>query len=137
MQEQIRRQLARIPAQGRKVALAHAVLAGAQPSPDSERQLCIGGTAAVSASCFAAFNYTALGHLHACQGSGSIRYSGSLLKYSFNEANQKKGVHIVELDAQGHATVETIELSPRFDLCCLTGSFEALLHHPRQEALPH
>lgn len=134
MREQIRRQLEQIPANARKVALAHVFLTGAQECPDSERPLAIGGATTVSSQCFAAFNYTALGHLHACQGSGTVRYSGSLMKYSFNEANQKKGVHIIDMDAAGNITSETIELQPRRNLACLTGSFDDLLHNPRSEA---
>lgn len=134
VREQIRRQLEQIPVNTRKVALAHVFLTGAQESPDSERPLAIGGATTVSRECFNDFHYTALGHLHACQGSGKVRYSGSLMKYSFNEANQKKGVHIIDMDGSGAFTSETIELHPRRDLACLTGSFDDLLNNPRLDA---
>ena len=87
---------------------------------------------------FAAFNYTALGHLHACQtGDNKVRYSGSLLKYSFNEVNQTKGVHIVDLDAEGAISVETVSFTPTHDLACLRGTFDDLLKNPRQELTQH
>ncbi|HIU64457.1 MAG TPA: exonuclease SbcCD subunit D, partial [Candidatus Avacidaminococcus intestinavium] len=124
-----------IPAQARKVALAHVFLTGSEESPDSERPLSIGGTTTVSADYFKSFNYTALGHLHACQQAGNtIRYSGSLLKYSFNEVNQTKGIHIVDLDASGNCSVETIFLKPRHELAVLKGTFADLLNKPQLEA---
>jgi exonuclease SbcD len=47
--------------------------------------------------------YVALGHLHRPQEMNGprdirVRYSGSLLQYSFSEAGQEKGVTIVEID---------------------------------------
>jgi len=77
----------------------------------------VGGTTTVDIKNFAPFNYTALGHLHAAQNcSPSVRYSGSLLKYSFAEATQKKAVQIVDLDGAGNISVETIALAQPHDL---------------------
>lgn len=138
VRQQIANQLAQIPAAARKVALAHVFLTGAQESPDSERPLAIGGATTVGIDCFNAFNYAALGHLHACQsGSSSVRYSGSLLKYSFNEVNQPKGVHIVDLAADGKISVETVPLKPRRELACLRGDFAQLLRQPQAELRDH
>lgn len=131
---QVESMLAQIPAAARKVALAHVFLTGSGESPDSERPLSIGGASTVGAENFAAFDYTALGHLHACQqGGDKIRYSGSLLKYSFNETDQTKGVHIVELDGEGNAAVETVVLKPTHELARLRGTFADLLENPRTE----
>ena len=128
VRRQIELMLAQIPAGVRKVALAHVFLTSALTS-DSERPLSIGGTTTVPAELFAAFDYTALGHLHQCQSCGTkIRYGGSLLKYSFNEVHQKKGVHLIDLQADGSFTAQTIPLNPRHELGCLTGSFEDLQH---------
>lgn len=138
VRRQIRSQLEQIPAAARKVALAHVFLTGAQESPDSERPLAIGGATTVGIDCFAPFHYAALGHLHACQsGSSKVRYSGSLLKYSFNEVAQPKGVHLVDLAADGSITVETIPLSPRRELACLRGSFAELVSHPQTALYDH
>ena len=137
VQRQIELLLAQIPPDARKVALAHVFLTGAAPSPDSERPLAIGGVTTVSARLFAPFNYTALGHLHMCQSCGEkIRYGGSLLKYSFNEATQKKGVQIVDLAADGKLQIKTLPLVPKHDLRCLKGSFNQLMRQPAPEALP-
>jgi len=125
---QVEQMLAQIPENSRKIALAHAFVAGATPTPDSERPLAVGGTTTVDIKNFAPFNYTALGHLHAAQNcSPSVRYSGSLLKYSFAEATQKKAVQIVDLDGAGNISVETIALAQPHDLLCLKGSFQELL----------
>ena len=47
----------------RSVVLAHAFVAGGQPS-DSERDISVGGISRVPTSVFEGFDYTALGHLH-------------------------------------------------------------------------
>ena len=116
----------------RKVALAHAFIAGGMES-ESERTLSsVGGSGMVSPGVFEGFSYTALGHLHRPQRAGSdrVQYSGSLLKYSFSEADQPKGVHLVELDAAGEVQVESIPLGARRDLRCLEGTLEELLAAP-------
>jgi exonuclease SbcD len=133
VRRQIELMLAQIPIGARKIALAHVFLTGATES-DSERPLSIGGTTTVSKNVFDAFDYTALGHLHMCQSCGDkIRYGGSLLKYSFNETSQKKGVHVLDLDATGKFTAETIPLTARHELGCLEGTFAELLQDPKPE----
>ena len=81
---------------------------------------------------FDGFAYTALGHLHRPQKAGSdrVRYSGSLLKYSFSEVEQPKGISLVEVDAQGDVQVESIPLGARRDLRCMEGTLEELLSAP-------
>ena len=136
LQWQVERMLQQIPENARKVALAHVFLTGARTTPDSERPLAAGGATTVSIDCFKDFNYTALGHLHACQNnSPTVRYSGSLLKYSFAEASQKKAVHIVDLDGEGKVSVETIPLPVPYELAGLTGTFRDLLEAPRTDHL--
>ncbi len=96
---------------------------------ESERPLSIGGTDFVSSDYFKMFNYTALGHLHAPQKAGydNVRYSGSLLKYSFSEVNQKKGVTVVELDEKGSAVSRHIDLIPRRDMRTIKGPIKELM----------
>lgn len=119
---------ARVPAGKRRVAVAHAFVAGGMAS-ESERPLAIGGIPTVPAGLFGDFCYTALGHLHQAQqvGSGAIRYAGSLLKYSFAEAGHHKSVSLVEIDAAGGVRVEPVELKPRRDVRCLEGELAAML----------
>ncbi len=124
--------LHKIPADGRKVAIAHAFIAGGLES-ESERPLSVGGSGMVNAANFQSFNYTALGHLHNSQQAGgkNICYSGSLLKYSFAESDQQKGINLVELDGQGKATVEVVKLTPCRDVRCLRGNFKDLILGPQ------
>lgn len=125
----VRHGLERLPANCRKVALAHAFIAGSSET-ESERPLSVGGSSNVSAQHFRPFNYTALGHLHNPQQAGAenIRYAGSLLKYSFDEASQEKGVYIVDLDAAGRVAVEKVNLQPQKDVCRVRGYFDDILH---------
>lgn len=96
---------------------------------DSERPLSIGGTDLISGEHFKGFTYTALGHLHGAQkvGSDRIRYSGSLLKYSFSETKHKKGVTIVEIDNKGEVSVNHRELIPRRDMRLIRGPLSELI----------
>lgn len=121
------------PAGERSVLIGHAFVTGAAES-ESERPLSVGGAGTVGCDVFAGFDYTALGHLHAPQhfSGGRVRYSGSLLKYSFDEAKQQKGVLIVDMDATGACTVERVELSPRRDVRVVEGLFEELMHGPAE-----
>jgi len=114
------------------VLMAHLFASGGSESPDSERSLEIGGAAQVSAEALDGFSYVALGHLHAPQrvaGREDIRYSGSLLKYSVGEANQRKGVTLVEL-GRGPLAVREVPLTPLKDVVRLEGSLHDLLHAP-------
>lgn len=71
---------------------------------ESERPISVGGAYSVDSTSFpTAAGYVALGHLHRQQEMAGrddlrIRYSGSLLQYSFSEAEQEKSVTIVEYD---------------------------------------
>lgn len=61
----------------RSVVLAHAFVAGGEPS-DSERDITVGGVSAVPAGVFSGVDYVALGHLHGSQRlTERVRYSGS------------------------------------------------------------
>jgi exonuclease SbcD len=89
----------------------------------------VGGAGTVDAGALAGFNYVALGHLHAPQriGGDGIRYSGSLLKYSFDEASQAKGIYLVEMDGAGACAVRQIKLTPRRDVRRSEGTIAELL----------
>lgn len=117
--------------EGRNVLLAHAFVAGGQES-ESERPLSVGGAGTVNTDCLTDFNYVALGHLHRPQtvGDRRIQYAGSLLKYSFSEADHIKSVNLVEMDEQGRCRVERIPLTPRRDVRCITGYLAELLKGP-------
>lgn len=110
------------------VFVGHAFVLGGKTS-DSERTLSVGGSGAVNADCFRSFTYSALGHLHSPNAlrHETIRYSGSLLKYSFSEVNHQKSVSIVELNLDGTYTVEEKFLTPEKDLREISGYIDELL----------
>lgn len=112
----------------RTIAIAHAFIAGSTAS-ESERPLSIGGTDVVPSSLFDRFTYTALGHLHGPQQAGSptIRYAGSLLKYSFGEAKQKKGAIVVDIDGTGKVETTFLPFSPKRDVRIVTGLFADIM----------
>jgi DNA repair protein SbcD/Mre11 len=115
----------------RSVVIAHAFVAGGV-SAESERPLSVGGVDKVDAACFQGFHYAALGHLHRPQsvGAAQVRYSGSLLKYSFSEVDHRKTVELVDMDAAGACTVERVGFSPRRDVRRIEGYLEAILAGP-------
>ncbi|MGB0865340.1 MAG: exonuclease SbcCD subunit D, partial [Granulosicoccaceae bacterium] len=78
---------------------------------------------------FLGFNYSALGHLHQPQqqGAAHVRYSGSLAKYSFSEANHKKSISLIDLAADGSCRVELLPLTPKRDLRIVQGTLDQLL----------
>jgi exonuclease SbcD len=126
----VRRDLARRPADTRSVVLAHAFVAGGEPS-DSERDISVGGVARVPVGVFEGVDYVALGHLHGRHTlTESIRYSGSPLAYSFSEAGHRKGSWLVELDARGLAHAEFVDAPVPRRLARLRGSLESLLADP-------
>lgn len=126
-----------LPPQSRSVLLAHAFVAGSQES-ESERPLAVGGCAAVAPDLFEGIDYVALGHLHRCQTAGSdrIRYSGSLMPYSFSECRHSKSVNLVTLDGNGNITVESIELSPRRGMRIVEGFMDEILKTPPGDLSP-
>ena len=109
------------------VLAAHAFVQGAVQTPDSERPVVVGTAGCVPPETVAGFDYVALGHLHAPQEvAPGIRYSGSLLKYSFSEADQQKGVVLVEVE-RGRATATTVALGAKRDVARLRGTLKDLL----------
>ena len=111
--------------------VAHCFAAGASTS-DSESRIFVGGAGDVPTDVFSPFDYAALGHLHAAQRAGdTARYAGSPLKYSVDEAHQKKSMTLVTLDD----TVETerIPVTPLHDVKRIEGTFAALLENGQAE----
>jgi exonuclease SbcD len=126
----VRADLATHPAGTRSVVLAHAFVAGAEPS-DSERDISVGGVSRVPTSVFDGVSYAALGHLHGRHTlTGTVRYSGSPLAYSFSEAGHVKGSWLVELDASGLSLAEFVEAPVPRRLARLEGTLAELLSDP-------
>ncbi|MDU3604246.1 MAG: exonuclease SbcCD subunit D [Veillonella sp.] len=119
-----------VPKQMRSIAISHAFVMGGQVG-GSERTLSVGGSEQVSPHVFKNFHYTALGHLHGPQrmGADHIRYSGSPLKYSFDEHGQKKSFTIIDMDTKGNIDISTIPVEAKRDVVILEGYFEDLLNN--------
>lgn len=116
------------------IVVAHAFVAGGAPSP-SERELTVGTSGRVAATCFAGYDYVALGHLHRPQtvaGQPNVRYAGAPLAYSFGESGGKQVV-VVDVDGPGAVRVEALPVPVGRPVATLRGRFADLLSDPSLE----
>lgn len=118
-----------------KVVVGHCFLDGGSES-ESERPLSIGGADKISPRLFSEFDYVALGHLHGPQYKGceQIRYSGSILKYSFSEQHQHKSVTLVDIAAQSPAQIQLLPLTALRDVRIIEGELAHLLEVGKTDA---
>ena len=88
----------------------------------------VGTLDAIDANLFDDFDYVALGHIHRPQTikRETIRYSGTPLKYSFSEVNDKKSVAIIDTDNINN--IELVELKPLRNMQVLRGTFEEVMN---------
>ncbi|MDP2242923.1 exonuclease subunit SbcD [Pseudomonas sp.] len=110
------------------IASGHLTTVGASAS-ESVREIYVGSLEAFPTSAFPPAAYIALGHIHRPQKVGGlehIRYCGSPIPLSFDEARQQKEVLLVELDCSGLRDVTALPV-PRFQpLLSLRGSLKEL-----------
>ena len=108
----------------RSILLAHQFVTGAAVC-DSEEHV-VGGLDQIDVSCLDGFDYVALGHLHGPQrvGRDTVRYAGTLLKYSFSEVAQKKSAVIVELREKGNILIDTRPVRPLHEMRIIRGNYE-------------
>lgn len=94
---------------------------------ESERALSIGLSEEVSSEIFDSFDYVLLGHLHHpfAINHDKIFYSGSPLKYSFNEVKQPKGFRWIDTDDNA---VKFIPLTPLHDIVEYEGSYDDIIN---------
>jgi len=115
----------------RCICITHGYIAGTETleTSESERPLSIGGTDIVDVNHFEDFDYVALGHLHRPQKvkHDYIRYAGSLLKYAFSEADQKKAMTLVTMGLNGFEGYEHIAFKPLRDMRKITGQLDDLI----------
>ena len=103
---------------------------GETPKTSDSETISVGGLDQVDISCLAPFSYVALGHIHRPQSMGreSIRYCGSMLKYSVSEWEQEKSVTEVILEAPGQEPVIQLHpLHPLREICVIRGRLEEIL----------
>lgn len=110
----------------RNILVTHQFVTGAARSESED--ISVGGADNVDASVFEGFDYVALGHIHRSQKcvSDYIRYSGTPLKYSFSEAEDKKTVTMVEMNAKGDIALDFIPLVPMRDMVEIKGTYDEL-----------
>lgn len=89
----------------------------------SDEETSVGGSDFADGSVFEKFDYTALGHIHTRKGTGfkNVFYSGSPLKYSVDEANQKKGFSLITVLPDLSYECEEIVIPPLHDVRVIKG----------------
>ncbi len=96
---------------------------------ESVREIYVGSLTAFPTDGFPAFDYLALGHIHRPQkvaGLEHIRYSGSPIALSFDEAKQQKQLLQVDLNISGLQAVTVLEIPCFQRLISLSGSLKEL-----------
>jgi exonuclease SbcD len=110
----------------KNILITHQYITDAERTESED--IMVGGLDNVDASIFDDFDYVALGHLHRAQSCGrnTVRYSGSPLKYSFSEVNDKKSVSIIEINGNQEVKVTSKQLNPLHDWYDLRGTYDEL-----------
>lgn len=112
----------------RNILVAHQFVTGAKRCESEE--ITVGGLDNIEATVFADFDYVALGHIHRPQNMSSekIRYSGTPLKYSFSESQDKKSVTVIEVREKGEVETKEILLKPLHDMLKIRGNFMEVMN---------
>ena len=117
----------------RNVLVCHQFVTGAETC-DSE-ETAVGGLDCVDASAFDDYDYVALGHIHGPQRlkRDTLRYAGSLMKYSFSEVNHRKSVTVVEMLEKGNVRLHTVPLTALHDMRTVEGMLSDVMAMPYSE----
>ncbi len=124
------------------IATGHLTALGvsvADSNSDAIRDIYIGSLEAFPADMFPPADYVALGHIHRSQKvakSEHIRYCGSPIALSFDEASQVKKVLLVEFASGGLTSVEELAVpcfQPLYSLNTALEDLEALLQEKLSE----
>jgi exonuclease SbcD len=110
------------------IATGHLTTVGASAS-ESVREIYVGALEAFPTAAFPAADYIALGHIHRPQKVGGfehIRYSGSPIALSFDEARQQKEMLLVDLSADGLQSVTVLDVPCFQTLLSVKGSLKEL-----------
>lgn len=125
-------QKANITKEERNILIYHGFVLHDMVDPEtSDSELYLGGMQLLDASLFSDFDYVALGHIHKPQWvkRNQIRYSGSLMKYSFSESMQIKSMTLLESVDASHFVFSQVPLPVEKDMCVIRGSLEELLNN--------
>ena len=113
------------------ILLSHQFVTANKKNPelsDSETSS-LGGIDNIDFHIFDPFDYVALGHIHKPQAMGreTVRYAGSILKYSFSEIHMDKKATILTIDAKKEISLSFHPLKPLRDMREIECSLEELL----------
>lgn len=115
------------------IVIAHQFVAGKEDpllsGSESIGTQNVGTVEKVGYDCFSKFDYVALGHIHSAQkvGRDLCRYSGTPLKYSLKEINDKKSVPLITVNGKNDISFELVLLNPKRDVRHIRGKMEELL----------
>ena len=95
---------------------------------DSEMRT-VGNIDEVSSDVLEKFDYAALGHIHKPMKVGSevFRYCGTPLACSVSEAEQEKGIIMIEMEAKGELKTTVLPLKPLHKVKVVKGTLEEVL----------
>ncbi len=111
------------------ISIAHGFFSNFKNKVDetifSESEISLGGIDIINASHLNIFDYSALGHLHSPQNviQKKSAYSGSILKYSQSEINQKKSFTVIDIIDKNQLTIKTIPFIPKKDMTLILDDF--------------
>jgi len=113
------------------VLITHQFIAGNKEVVRSESEvvLSVGGSEIIDVSLVKPFDYVALGHIHAPQkiAKETIRYSGSLMRYSFDEVLQQKSIVDVTI-VDKKVSFKLVALKTKQNLIKFSGSFDEIMN---------
>jgi len=110
------------------IATGHLTTVGASAS-ESVREIYVGSLEAFPTSAFPPADYIALGHIHRPQKVGGlehIRYSGSPIALSFDEARQQKEVLLLDFGAAALQSITPLPVPVFQPMASLRGSLKDL-----------
>ena len=116
------------------VAHQFVTCSGKKPETSESETVSLGTLDNIDISNFTDFDYVALGHIHKPQAMGkeTIRYAGSLLKYSFSEKNDVKSMVLIDIKNQT-IKIELIPYKTLHDMKEYTGTYIELSQLPLTE----
>lgn len=119
----------------RNVIVSHQFYLPAGADPDKVERMdseirTVGNIDEVRADILEQFDYAALGHIHKPMkvGSEMIRYCGTPLACSVSEAEQEKGIIMVDLSEKGNAEITVLPLKPLRKVKVIRGTLEEVLN---------
>ena len=120
------------------ILVAHQFVMGKSEDPElsgseSLGTQSVGTVEKIGYDCFDLFDYAALGHIHSPQqvGRKEVRYSGSPLKYSLSEVNNKKSISLITVSGKGKLEIELVPVKPMRNMRHLKGKIKDLLDKER------